>query len=401
MEPQKTPRERAEDLLRLLVPDWRPTAVQVLWAIPIALTVAIVLGVLAITGYSFGITLWDWLRVLAVPITIGAAVPLLNWLQKKRELDVENQRAQDEALQAYLDHMGQMLLDKDRPLRQSTEGDEVRTIARARTLTMLARLDGERKRSVVQFLYEAGLINTSGGIIALRAVNLKGVDLMSANLREADLSGAVLSEANLREANLSGARLSGANLSGANLSNAMLIGAVLLESVLEGANLSDTNLYEAKLTNRRTPPIGANLKDANLKDTYLAGADLAHADLSGADLRGAYLAGATFKYAKLRDARLVQTYLGRKEGSPGDYEFKLGEQKAHFEISKILQTPIIPNDLDYEPEKYTQKPPNISKADLTEADLTGAIAGPEVLEALREAEHLEGATMPNGQKYED
>src|SRR5829696_7350676 len=82
---QQQPREPALDLLRLLVADWQPTAVQILWAIRIAVAVALVLGVLALIGYSFDITLWDWLRVLAVPVTIGAAVPWLNWLQKKRE----------------------------------------------------------------------------------------------------------------------------------------------------------------------------------------------------------------------------------------------------------------------------------------------------------------------------
>jgi hypothetical protein len=73
--------------------------------------------------------------------------------QEQRALAVENQRAQDAALQAYLDQMSQLLLDEGRPLRQPKEGDEVRTLARARTLTVLPRLDGERKASVVRFLY--------------------------------------------------------------------------------------------------------------------------------------------------------------------------------------------------------------------------------------------------------
>ena len=37
--------------------------------------------------------------------------------------------------------------------------EDVRAVARARTLTALTRLDGERKRSVLQFLYESGLIS--------------------------------------------------------------------------------------------------------------------------------------------------------------------------------------------------------------------------------------------------
>src|SRR5215203_4485615 len=100
----KSPRKQAEDLISQLVPNWRPTYPQVLWAIRTAIVGIVmlfaVLLTLYIVGLLFGITLLNLLKILAVPITIGAAVPLLNWLQKKRELDVEDLRAQDEALQA-------------------------------------------------------------------------------------------------------------------------------------------------------------------------------------------------------------------------------------------------------------------------------------------------------------
>ena len=66
---RQTPRERAEDLIRLLVPDWRPTPRQALWAIRIAL----VLRLLVAIGYSYGITLWDWIKPLVVvPVEIAA-----------------------------------------------------------------------------------------------------------------------------------------------------------------------------------------------------------------------------------------------------------------------------------------------------------------------------------------
>ena len=118
MDQEQPPRNRALELARPLVPKWRPTRKHVLSATRI--TVVVIVGVLGIfvllyvIGRSikslFGIELISLLRVLAVPITVGAAVPLLNWLQKKRELDVEHQRAQDEALQVYLDQIGQLLV---------------------------------------------------------------------------------------------------------------------------------------------------------------------------------------------------------------------------------------------------------------------------------------------------
>ena len=107
--------------------------------------------------------------------------------QRERELEVENQRAQDAALQAYLDQMSRLMLDKDRPLRRAEQGDEVQTLARARTLTALTRLDASRKRSVLQFLYESDLVK-KGHVV----VDLRGADLSEANLSGADLSGADL-----------------------------------------------------------------------------------------------------------------------------------------------------------------------------------------------------------------
>src|SRR5687768_18419605 len=94
--------------------NWRLSAQQVRPWIKIA---CVVIGVplsalllLYISSFLLGRTVWDVFKVLAVPITVGAAVPLLNWLQKKRELDVADQRAQDDALQAYLDQMAQLML---------------------------------------------------------------------------------------------------------------------------------------------------------------------------------------------------------------------------------------------------------------------------------------------------
>ena len=59
----------------------------------------------------------------------------------------DNQR--ETALQEYIDKMSELLLQKN--LRESAEEDEVRKIARVRTLTILPRLDARRKGSVLHF----------------------------------------------------------------------------------------------------------------------------------------------------------------------------------------------------------------------------------------------------------
>jgi hypothetical protein len=262
---QQTSTQRALELIRVLLPNWQPTTQDVLRWIRVALAVGLaILGVLLILdviGLLFGITLLKLLKVLAIPITVGAAVPLLNWLQKKRELDVENQRAQDEALKAYLDQMGQLLLDKDRPLRQSKEGDELRTLARARTKDVLWKLDLHRKRNLLQFLHEASLIKRENNIIDLSGADLRSaylwkVDFKNADLRGADIKGADLSEADLSEADLRGSMLGGADLREADLSGANLREAKewtedqLTAAHLEGATMPNGQKYEDWLKDR-------------------------------------------------------------------------------------------------------------------------------------------------------
>jgi hypothetical protein len=210
--PDKTPRERAEDLIRLLVP-WRPTTRQGLWAIRIG----IVLGILVAIGYSYGVTLWDWIKLLIVPAAIAGAGLWFTQQQRARELQIADQRAQtdqeiadqrrqDDTLQAYIDGMSQLLTDKDQPLHEAQPGDSLSTVARARTLSVLGRLDGARKRIVVQFLYESGLIYKEltlpdeadlmerlHNIVSLQQANLIGANLFKAQLRQAaSLEGATM-----------------------------------------------------------------------------------------------------------------------------------------------------------------------------------------------------------------
>jgi Pentapeptide repeats (8 copies) len=256
----KTPYERAEDLLRLLVPDWQPTPQQNLWAIRIA----IVLGLLIAIGYAYGITLWEWANLLIVPAAIAGAGLWFTQQQRERELKIADQRAktdreivderrQDDTLQAYLDGMSQLLTDKKQPLHKAPPADTLGTVARARTLTVLSRLDQFRKRCVLVFLHESGLIDREqilvddSNLIKRRhnIVNLNLADLSDAVLVEADLSGAVLNRADQIGADLSGADLSRAELIGTDLQLANLRTADLTEANLSGADLSGANLTDA------------------------------------------------------------------------------------------------------------------------------------------------------------
>jgi hypothetical protein len=206
--------------------------------------------------------------------------------QRERELEVGAQRAQDDALQAYLDQMSQLLIDKE--LRRKTHWlDDAPVTARAQSLAVLQRLDGARKKSVLQFLYEAQLINREkkspgDGTTEFEAsiVGLSGADLRKANLRDmplegAALNGAILENANLRDGHLSNINLGGAYLSGAYLSGADLSGADLTEASLQNAQLQPNDELNLR---------GADLSGTNLSGTNLSGTDLRGANLSGTNL---------------------------------------------------------------------------------------------------------------------
>jgi uncharacterized protein YjbI with pentapeptide repeats len=223
---------------------------RVLWggAAVALLTIAILIG------YRYDITLWDWIKLLIVPAVIAGGGLWFNAQQREREQRIASERAQDEALQGYLDGMSQLLTDKERPVHSAQPGDSLSTVARARTLTVLGRLDSGRKRSVLQFLFESGMIYKEqtlldeGGLIERRH-NL--ISLEQADLRGADLLGTVLSGTYLRGADLRGAfkgwaNLREADLSGANLSMANLICAARSKANLREADLSGANLREAK-----------------------------------------------------------------------------------------------------------------------------------------------------------
>jgi hypothetical protein len=279
--------------------------VATLIGIVVALTVIIVL--LALGGASLGWTgfgdktLWDWLQLLstlAIPVVLAAAGLWFTSQQDARQQNIENQRArqaqkienqrseaerelavqraQDEALQAYLGEMSSLLLEKD--LRASEEKSEVRTLARARTLTVLGRLDPSRKKVVMQFLVEAKLVQMQRVEGAREPIEpiipLTGADLSNVNLPRALLGGAHLRNANLRNANLRNANLHDTVLVGANLSQADLSGAYLTYADLSGANLRETNLSNASLNGV------ADLSGANLSGANLSGAGLNYVGLN-------------------------------------------------------------------------------------------------------------------------
>jgi len=198
-----------------------------------------------ITTTHPGKTLWDLLDLVLLPVIVAAGVFLLSWLQyqhqewlaaeqgrQARELaekgreqarELAQGEAEEGVLQHYFDVMARLLLD--RGLRRSKADSEVRYVARLQTLTVLKAVNDARKRQVLCFLYEAGLLDIENTVLQLQGVDLSRVDLARINLEKANLQGVNLQGANLQRANLVRAYLEGANLTGVNLQGADLEGA--------------------------------------------------------------------------------------------------------------------------------------------------------------------------------
>jgi uncharacterized protein YjbI with pentapeptide repeats len=123
------------------------------------------------------------------------------------------------------------------------------------------------------------------------------------------------------------------------------------------------------------------LKGTDLTQATLSGGDLAEADLEGTNLSRAHLGGADLDDARLRDAKLNGAYLYDTDLSGADLSgADLSDAKGRFESGARMRGA------------------NLHGTDLSRANLTNAVV---TKEQLQEAESLEGATMPDGEKYED
>lgn len=265
---------------------------------------------------GFDKPLYDWMQLLIIPVALALLAVWFNRNERRNEqaLAVDNQ--QEAALQGYIDRISELLLHEN--LRESKPSDEVRNIARVRTLTILYQLNTRRINYLLTFLRESGLITDDAktSIVTLSQADLSKIDLHDVSLNKLDLSGtnfrgANLSGAWLNKTNLSGAIFSGANLSGANFSKANLSGAFFIGSNLNGTVFSNANLSRVSFSGANfdgTMLFGANLSDANFTlAKYVVEEDISSKLIKAikVDLRKAHLKGATIDSLSLEEVSLT------------------------------------------------------------------------------------------------
>jgi Pentapeptide repeats (8 copies) len=160
-------------------------------------------------------SLWDWLQLLVVPLVLAIVALVFQLANTHTERQIAQQRyeqdqqiakqryeqdqqialdkQQEDLLQVYLDRISELLLKES--LRTSPS-EEVRNVARVRTITVLTQLNARRIGHVFTFLREAGLMSTAStsNVVSLKHANLRAVKWGQADLSDANLSGAIFSQ---------------------------------------------------------------------------------------------------------------------------------------------------------------------------------------------------------------
>jgi uncharacterized protein YjbI with pentapeptide repeats len=322
---------------------------------------------ISIFGYVFqwgwtGVTekrFWHWLELLIAPVLLSGGGFLLYriwaWSDHRIAMNQANEAARDAHLdqiaQKYLDSIQELIVDREAP-REEQEAQEhykkLSAIARARTLNVFEALDPIRKGTIIRFLVNAGLI-----------IEPKEKEAEPEKHEKSDTSGVDPSEAGYGRPIPSPffIRLKDANLRGACLPNATLQGR---------ASFAGTHLEEA------------DFRDANLQQNNFQDAHLSNADMSGAKLGAGWSEGDFFFAANLSGANLSDADLSHADLSHGGDCAPNGANLSDANLSDA----------------------NLSGSDLRKADLRSAV-GVTNEELEQQTTFLEGATMPNGQKYEE
>lgn len=253
-------------------------------------------------SFRAGKTLWDWLELLIIPLALVFGGFLLNRTEKRHEIRLSTERAESDrkiaenrnqeiALSEYFDRMSELLLNIN--LKNSNFPSEPRNVARARTLTILRRLNGERKAIVLNFLSESELIlkgnDKSFPIVNLIKADLSEIYLSVSYLDNIFLEGVNLNNSNIFGTSFKGAILTGCDFVGSKIELADFQGAYLEHSRFNKANLDCVDFSDACLFN--VCFFRSSLQYTNFTSAELEGADFQHSRIENSIFEGAKMEG--------------------------------------------------------------------------------------------------------------
>jgi len=208
-------------------------------------------------------SLWDWMELLIIPVALGIAGWALNNAEKSNSYKKESERAQNEIIDSFIKIFTQLILDKN----LTKDSDiQIKIIARTRIMFALNNIDRSRKRQILQFIYESGLIFNKP------TLNLNGANINNANLDEilltnAEIRGAYFINTSMKKTNLEESIFIGCDFTNANFTN----------SKVKNLDLSYTNLTGVKLKNMDLTSVnflGAIFKNTKLNNSKLTEAQI-------------------------------------------------------------------------------------------------------------------------------
>lgn len=289
-------------------------------------------------------TLWDWLGLLGVPVALALVVFFLNSAQSRHDRALDSRRAgrdkvaaadarQADTLRAYLQQMSDLVLKyklSSTRLRPFHRKPSAQAVARALTIGALRQLDGRRKGLVVEYLSDAGLIDSRDPKVDLTGADLQHAVLTS--LERADLEGADLRWAHFEHSHVGYVDVGRSHpalvLDGADLRHASFRRAGVFDASFYGADLRDADFSGAELGSApdpheqrhvasqtiqfaRSDMRGTRFRRTRLGDVLFDGDDLRQADFyaaaaSSTDFSGSCLSGAAFIRATLERAVFLQ-----------------------------------------------------------------------------------------------
>ena len=126
---------------------------------------AVTAGVFVIKRFFVHRDLWDWLELLIVPAVVAAGGLWFNRQQRERELGIATEQRERDIEIVERRRRGTPSLPRSDVGDAHTEHGPTFAL-------VLPRLDRDRKASVVQFLYDVGLISRERPVLEFLKANL-------------------------------------------------------------------------------------------------------------------------------------------------------------------------------------------------------------------------------------